>query len=117
MKAEKSRKIYGATTFKVIKTIARLKNRNLINFGGLLRALITIVIIRGTKNTIELILTPNAKPNAMEEIARFKVISRLINFIIKSSDKNRKKVWADSGVAKWACCIAPGVRAIKKAAR
>ena len=74
-----------------------------------------IGIVRGSKNTIELIFTPNASPKNTDARINEKVLYCRLNFRIKNKDVSKKKVWIDSGVAKWACWISPGVIATSKA--
>ena len=94
-----------------------------VNFNSFLRMesflgykIMIAAIIKGSKRTIELTFTPSESPREIEAITKYKILFCLTNFSIKSKELNRKKIWADSGVAKWACWISPGVIATKKAA-
>ena len=101
----------GATIKRVIKDVAILIKVNPTNFSMILETpflndgflgtdFIAIDIVIGSRNTIELIFTPTAKPKNTEVNIRNIVLFCLRNFIMKSKDTNRKKVKADSGVAK-----------------
>lgn len=85
---------------KTATAILKLAIINKIKRIGFLKNLIIIPASIGSKKTIELTFTPKAKPKNTEAKIRNKILLCLINFIIKSKDPNRKKVRADSGVAK-----------------
>lgn len=88
---------------KVAIIMLRLALINKIKIKGFLKNLIVIPASIGSKKTIELIFTPKAKPKNADAKIKNKILLFLINFIIKSNDPNKKKIRADSGVAKWAC--------------
>ena len=102
---------------KVATAVLKLAIINKIKRKGFLKNLTIIPASIGSKKTIELTFTPKAKPKNTEANIRNKILFCLRNFMMKSKDPNKKKVRADSGVAKWACWISHGVSITNKAAR
>ena len=88
---------------RVAIVIAKPAITNKTKRKGFLENLIAIDASRGSRKTIELIFTPIARPKNTKANTRSKILFCLRNFMMKSKDPNKKKVRADSGVAKWAC--------------